>query len=220
MVKYILLCISIISCNYYTDTKLEEVSNQKEKIVLIDIDAESDKYMGERKKFRDNLIRLVNKIRSLRPSVIYLNNSFIDSKGGEEAFAAELNRNIATISAFELNDSGREVNFTKEIKDQIGKTIKGRFYGKIDNYGFTGINFPSIEIIKKSKAICSSKYYINDSNEVEFVYSLNRYKNYEFENCPFTVANEYLISYGLKIALDKIEGKIALYSMNNGKIKK
>ncbi|TGK34699.1 hypothetical protein EHQ13_01025 [Leptospira gomenensis] len=220
MVKYILLGISIVSCNYYIDPKLEEISNQKEKIVLVDIDAESDEYMGERKKFRDSLIKMVDKIKKLRPSVIYLNNSFINSSGGEKEFATELNRNMATISAFELNDSGEEINFTEDIKNQIGKTIKGRFYGRADNYGFTGINFPSIEIVKKSKAICSSKYYINDSNEVEFVYSLNRYKNYEFENCPFTVVNEYLISYGLKIALDKIEGKVALYSINNGKIKK
>ncbi len=223
--SYILLLLFIFckkNSNLEDNQFFEEISVRKQNIFIIDIGDDDYSYMGGRLRFRENLIKMVDRIKKLKPSVIYINNSFlIFDKRDEKLFSEKLNRGLATISTFDLNGSEKEENFTDEVKGQIGKIIKGKFNDYDgEYYGFNGISFPPIEIINKSKAICSSKYYLNEKNQVEFIYPYNRYENYLFENCPFTVVNEFLNLYQLKVALDENEGRIALYMRKNGRMKK
>ncbi len=218
---FLIFCLCFYGSCY--DAKLElslrEISERKDRIFIIDIDDESDLYMGKRKKFRDSLIKMVDKIKKLQPSVIYLNNSFINSSGGEKEFAEKLNHTIATISTFELNSDDQEINFTEKVWNSIGTIIKGR-YNKFHNqyYRFSGVNFPSFEIIRRSKAICASRSYTNKKGEIEIIYPFHEYGQYLFENCPVTIANEFIGSYKMKIDYDEIEGRFALYSTKDQRL--
>lgn len=182
------------------DDQISAIVSSKEHIIIIDIDKESDEYIGYGKKFRKSSIRIAAKVRSYKPSVIYFNNSFLGEQGGEKNFAEELNKDFPTISAFEVNTSYAKINFSENVKYMIGSTIPIHI-GNVDNTEkfFTGVAFPDIEIIKKSKAICSYVLSPNENEEIAFINPYNQYSEYLFENCPLTIANVFLSKYNLNI---------------------
>ncbi|WP_061250278.1 CHASE2 domain-containing protein [Leptospira alstonii] len=218
--NYLLFVVLIFysSCIEHAVPEVEDAikraSDMKENIIIIDIDKVSFEQMGDDKKFRENLVLLTDKIKSYKPSVIFFNGSFIKKLDNERNFANELNRGFRTISTFKVNTEGAEVNFTDEVKRKIGPIVRGYSRGLYNGiFKFNGIIFPSIEIIKKSKALCSYVPYVDKEEVKQFIFPYNQYGDYLFENCSTVIANEFLIPYGLLIGYDEFEERFMLKSL-------
>lgn len=214
----ILLLVNSHSCKKTEIKELEgsiKAANElKEKILIIDVDEKTHKYMGKDNKFRKGLIELADKIKIYNPSIIFYNISFIKNLGGEAAFAKEINRGEPIISRFDINNDKKEKNFTSEIKETLPDIVKGYTKGDYDHsFTFTGINFPSIEIVKRSRALCSYVVFSYEENENDIVTPFNQYGNFLFESCPVTIANKLLSPIGLLILFNKREGKFFLHSL-------
>lgn len=204
---FILQFLFCIKCNSPNSSQVEEklksISAYKQRIVIIDIDQNSDQYFGKGIKFRENIIHLTNRIRKSKPSVIFFNNEFTSQFDMGEDFAKKLNQDIPTISAFQLNLSGQASNFTKEARQLIGLKIAGEYAANYEEpFKFTGMILPSIEMIRQSKMICSYVLSSNAERFVEYINPINQFDEILFENCPLTIANAILAHYQLQIIFD------------------
>lgn len=180
------------------------VNNMKDKILIVNIADDSVFYAGGDNAFRNNLIRLVDKLKKNNPSVIFLNMSFLKKTTEEKFFVETLNKDLQTISTFIIDTSGIELNLTSSMRHWIGGSIPAQKKGSYeDAYTFTGVKFPSIEMIKGSKKICSYKFFLNNDNVIEYIHPFNQYQEYLFESCALTISNEILNNYGLNIKYNK-----------------
>ncbi|EQA37235.1 hypothetical protein LEP1GSC047_3753 [Leptospira inadai serovar Lyme str. 10] len=209
----VFISIFFVCKNSFSDIeeRLKLIELQKENISIIEIENNRDFKKGDSRK---NLVILSEKIKRYKPSVIFFNMAFVLKMGNEAEFAKELNREIRTISLIDLNSSDRELGLSPEAERWIGKAIKGTINDSyfVHSWDFTGISIPPVDMILRSKYLCSYISYLNLDNIKETLYPYNRYGKYLFENCSITIANELIADTGFRIQFDLSNFKFGLYS--------
>jgi hypothetical protein len=222
MKYFITLTLMILFCHekkaLSLDDKLMEIAIRKNKIISIVLDMKGEKKLVKENIFRGTMLRLSEKIKEYKPALIYLDQTTLEKSPFLDDYEKKFNRDLPVISTFTFQTK-RNDRISEEMKTLIGPKIKGQSVPKGFEFSpLTGIEFPYIEFIQKSKAICVSG--IPDKPKGDYGFSFYfQYENYIFENCPITIANEFLSKYNLKLEFDWSSETPALYEVENGKLK-
>lgn len=221
--KYLItLIILILFCFEKKDNSLEdrlkEVSRRKSKIISIVLDSKTEQRLLKENYFRGTMFRLSDRIKKYKPLLIYFDQITLEKSPLIDNDETKFNRDLPIISPF-LFHSNNNMKISDEIKSLIGSKIKGQPVPKGFEFSpLTGVQFPYIEFIQKSKAICVYGSSISAGGDYGSSFYF-QYEDYIFENCPITIANEFLSKYNLKLEFDWSTETPALYEIENGKSK-